>query len=231
MSDELDMLIKLNKNIVSQNNIIIRQNEDIINLLKKIADNSDDKGNGDDYVVMGENDERAEITTDVFKKPLDAGEVLTVTYSVNEELCVYKLSAKKSSELKVVPAEIEDEVGNYLKDFGSTNYEITLDNLTGNGTTSQFSIPLLVALESLNQNIPIESSIAILGNENDNNSFDFIENLPEVLRISIENGAEKVYLPINSAISVAQAPPMILEYLVFYKSGSDAIEKLFKKIE
>lgn len=232
MDNNFDELIDLNKRMISQNNMLIKQNEEIINLLKNLVDGSKEDGAGMEYVVMGEN-KNIEIDVDIsaFEDPLDVGEVITVANSIDGELCVYKLSAKKSDGLKVEPSAIEENVKDYLNEFDDINFEITLVNLIGNAPTTQFSTSLLVALESLNQNIPIKSGICILGNTNGNNSFEFIDDLSEILRISIENGVKTVYLPMNSAIGVVHAPPMIMDYLTFYKSTDDALNKIFEKIE
>ena len=52
-------------------------------------------------------------------------------------------------------------------------------------------------------------------------------NLPDILRVAIENGAKTIYASIKNSMAVLQAPPMIMDYLTFYKNDDDLLEKLF----
>ena len=147
---------------------------------------------------------------------LVSGEVLFVSNSSDGEIDIYKLSVKSCDEFNVIPQEIQSEIED---EIGIVNNEITIENLTGNGMTSQFKIPLLVAFESFNQDLPIDSSTVILEDV-------IFDNLPEILRISIENGASKVYLSLKNAMAILNAPPMITDYLEFYKTREHILEKL-----
>lgn len=207
MNDELI------EKIVSQNEILIRQNTQIINLLKKLAGESEKTDIGDDELASVSDEIDNEI---VFDGNLDVGEVLFVSQTLD----IYKLSVKKSEELKFFPPEIEGKIGEIT---GDSNLEIILDNLTGDGFNCSFNVPLLVALKSLENNIQIDSSICILDDLK-------YSNIPEILRVSIESGAKKVYLPIKNAIEVYTAPPEIFEYLKVYKTIDDIYESLFKEI-
>jgi hypothetical protein len=209
--EKLDKLIELNERIVSQN-------DEIINLLKQL--------NSSDEEITFEDDESPEEETGAAAKEvneyftngdLDEGEVLFVANSQDNQIDIYKIALKKSEELVISPSQIENEI---LNNFDDLNYEITLENLTGNSLTSQFKLPLLVAIESINNNQVIQSNICILDDES------FI-NLPDILRVAIENKAEKVYLSMKNSIAVLQAPPMIMDYLSFYKNKEDLFEKLF----
>jgi hypothetical protein len=212
MSEEkLDKLIKLNERIVNQN-------DEIIKLFKQLT--SSEVEIPSPKVELFE-EETETVTKDVNEyfanDNLNEGEVLFVANSQNNQVDVYKISVKKSDELSVFPSQIESEI---LDNFDDLNYEITLENLTSNSLTSQFKLPLLVAIESINNNHPIKSNICILDDEN------FI-NLPDILRIAIENKADKIYLSMKNSIGVLQAPPMIMDYLSFYKNGDDLLKKLF----
>lgn len=213
IEDKLDKLIELNEKIVNQN-------EEIINLLK-----GDDKG--EENVVVSpvaeepeDDDEDVPAVNNVSKffstSELSSGELLFVANSQDSQIDIYKISVKVSDELKVVPQEMEEETRNIL-DGG--NYEITIDNLTGNSLTSQFKMPLLIAVESFNEDMEIPSSVAILDDES-------YVNIPDILRVAIENGAEKIYLSMKNAMSVLQAPPMIMDYLQFYKNKDDLLKHL-----
>lgn len=213
IEDKLDKLIEINEKIVNQN-------EEIINLLK-----GDDKG--EENVVVSpvaeepeDDDEDVSAVNNVSKffstSELSSGELLFVANSQDSQIDIYKISVKASDELKVVPQEMEEETRNIL-DGG--NYEITIDNLTGNSLTSQFKMPLLIAVESFNEDMEIPSSVAILDDES-------YVNIPDILRVAIENGAEKIYLSMKNAMSVLQAPPMIMDYLQFYKNKDDLLKHL-----
>jgi len=213
IEDKLDKLIELNERIVNQN-------DEIINLLK-----GDD--NGEKNVVESslaeepeDDDEDVPAVNNVSKffstSELSSGELLFVANSQDSQIDIYKISVKASDELKVVPQEMEEETRNILDDG---NYEITIDNLTGNSLTSQFKMPLLIAVESFNEDMEIPSSVAILDDES-------YVNIPDILRVAIENGAEKIYLSMKNAMSVLQAPPMIMDYLQFYKNKDDLLKHL-----
>lgn len=213
IEDKLDKLIELNERIVNQN-------DEIINLLK-----GDD--NGEKNVVESslaeepeDDDEDVPAVNNVSKffstSELSSGELLFVANSQDSQIDIYKISVKASDELKVVPQEMEEETRNILDDG---NYEITIENLTGNSLTSQFKMPLLIAVESFDENMSIPSNVAILDDES-------YVNIPDILRVAIENGAEKIYLSMKNAMSVLQAPPMIMDYLQFYKNKDDLLKHL-----
>ena len=130
IEDKLDKLIELNERIVNQN-------DEIINLLK-----GDD--NGEKNVVESslaeepeDDDEDVPAVNNVSKffstSELSSGELLFVANSQDSQIDIYKISVKASDELKVVPQEMEEETRNILDDG---NYEITIENLTGNSLTS-----------------------------------------------------------------------------------------------
>ena len=108
------------------------------------------------------------------------------------------------------------KIRNIIHDY---NCEITIDNLTGDGITNQYNVPLIVANESLVQNTVIASGTVILDDE-------FFDNLSEMIKIAMENGAKKVHLSLKNAMSVINAPPVILEYLDFYRN----YEQIFDKV-
>ncbi len=244
VENKLKRLIELNENIVSQNKTLIAQNDKIIRLLTKLTGDNNDAVNintvvaENGEVVIGENltspdindkasvkqkeniKESSEMGNDNDNTVLDlelvSGEVFFVSNSSDGEIDIYKLSVKSCDEFNVIPYEIQSEIED---EIGIVNNEIIIENLTGNGMTSQFKIPLIVAFESFNQDLVIDSSTVILDDE-------IFDNLPEVLRISIENGASKVYLSLKNAMAILNAPPMITDYLEFYKTREHVLEKL-----
>lgn len=152
MSEEkIDKLIELNEKIVSQN-------DEIINLLKQL--NSSDEEITADTLPEEKSEAITKEVNEYFNNgDLDEGEVLFVANSQDNQIDIYKLGVKKSDELIISPSQIEKEI---LNNFDDLNYEITLENLTGNGLTSQFKVPLLVAIESINNNQAIQSNILYL---------------------------------------------------------------------
>ena len=213
MSEEkLDRIIELNERIV-------KQNDEIIDLLKELNGSEDNVNSKEEIELPIEEDEIPIKDVGEFfaTEILCEGEVLFVANSQDNQIDIYKLCVRQSDELKVSPSQIENEIRN---NFDDINYEIMLDNLTGSSLTSQFKVPLLAAIESLNNDEVIQSNVCILDDES------FL-NLPDILRIAIENGAEIVFLSMKNAVSVLQAPPMIMDYLTFYKSNDDLFEKLF----
>ena len=242
----LNKLISLNERIVKQNEKLIKQNDDIISLLKQLnGENEDistseditiDLGNGILFNEMGQvsndglifEDNNKSIPEDdnlvlnkkdtlLFDEELNPGEVLFVGNSENNAVDIYKLSVKKSDELSVSPSEITEEI---TENFDDLNHEITIDNLTGDGITYQFKLPLLVAFESLDKNVAVDSCIAILDDE-------VFMNLPEMLRVAMEDGAEKIHLPMKNAVATLGAPQALLNHLEFYKSIDQVLDKLF----
>ena len=247
IENSLKKLIGLNERIANQNDILIKQNDEIIGLLKQLngevedisssEEISIDLGNGILFNEMGqvsndglifEDNLRNEIPEDenlvlnkkdnlIFDGSLNPGEVMFVGNSEDGSVDIYKLTVKNSDELKVSPSEITEEI---TQNFDDVNYEITIDNLTGDGITYQFKIPLLVAFESLDKDAAINSSTAILDDE-------VFMNLPEMLRVAMEDGAEKIYLPMKNAISTLGAPQALLNHLEFYKTTDQILDKLF----
>lgn len=198
--DKLDKLIELNQKIIDQNNKIITQNERI---LKFIVPETDE-----DIVSQG--------SEFIFDSKLDCGEVLFLANSQDNQIDIYKLTVNVSDEFKVTPSELESDVPDEFRDL---NNEIIIDNLTGSGLTDQFKIPLIVAFELLNNNASIESNICILDDE-------IFNNLPDMLRVAMENGADKIHLPLKNANSVVYAPQQLLSHLEFYRNSDEIIGKL-----
>lgn len=255
IEEDMARLIELNEKIVSQNDEIIRlllklagedtnkdnslnnsevpgaEYEVLVNEGGEVLVHSDlsgislgDFSSSDESKQTDEKDDKKVLPDlglsddgeNLFDCELDVGEVFFIGNSDKENIDVYKLSIKKSDEFKVSPKELEEDIGNIIHDY---NCEITIDNLTGDGITNQYNVPLIVANESLVQNTVIASGTVILDDE-------FFENLSEMIKIAMENGAKKVHLSLKNAMSVINAPPVILEYLDFYRN----YEQIFDKV-
>ena len=209
-NSDLNMLIKQNEKIMSQNKILMEQNDEIIDLIKKAFSLEDET-----EIIDNEDS--------VFNCELGVGEVLTVASSANNELCIYKINVSHSNQLNVNPVSLENHVIKYLTDFDNMNFNVSVDNLTGYDSTVMFNVPFIIAIESLNRNIPIPSGVCIL----DSSVQDNINDLSEIRRISMESGADKIFLPLKSAMGVVHAPPQLLNQLVFYKKIEDIMDDLF----
>lgn len=201
---ELSELIQINKNIE-------KQNEEIIRLLKIIANEKKEEPPkpqidlGELYLsnealkkALGEEDKEPEVVENTWRigslldTSLDVGEVHFL-----EGSDIFKISIK--------------------------NNKTIIDNLTGNGEPNTFAFEEMIANESVNQNKSLEDGTVILSNEHS-------QNLPETLKICIEQGAKKAYMPIFTATQLVGAPNSLMELvkLDFYKNEDNLIEKLFK---
>lgn len=250
IEEDMARLIELNEKIVSQNDEIIR-------LLLKLAGegksrddsitNPEVKDSGYDVLVneggkifvdsalsginlgdfssseqskqMDEKDFglSEESGENLLDSKLDVGEVFFIGNSEDGNFDAYKLSIKQSDEFKVSPKNLEEDIRNNIPDY---NCEITIDNLTGDGITNQYNMPLVIANESLVRNEIIASGTVILDDEP-------YENLSEIIRFAMENGAKKVHLSLKNAMAVINAPPEILEFLDFYRTYEQIFDKLF----
>lgn len=97
-----------------------------------------------------------------------------------------------------------------------------VDNLTGTAMPSDFAVQELVANHSISKNMPVDDNIVVLGVEN-------AANLPEILRVCYEQGAEKVYIPWYEMKQLIGAPEQLMTMikLDFYKTEEELIAKLF----
>lgn len=125
----------------------------------------------------------------------------------------------------------ESDVGEvyFIEDFEVfrltvKNNETSIDNLTGSAEACNFAEQEMIANESIRLNQPIDAKTVILNTEQ-------AMNLPEILRLCYESGAEKVYMPWFSMTQLIGAPDtlMTLMKLDFYKSDEQLMEKVFKK--
>lgn len=201
---ELSELIQINKNIE-------KQNEEIIRLLKIIANEKNEEPPkpqidlGELYLsnealrkALQEEDEEKEEIENTWR----IGSLLDTSMGVGE---VYFLEGTDIFKLSI------------------QNNETTIDNLIGDGQPDTFTFEELIANESINQNKSLEDGTVILSKEHS-------QNLPETLKLCIEQGAKKVYMPIFTATQLVGAPNSLMELvkLDFYKNTDNLIEKLFK---
>ena len=196
---ELTELIEIAKNIE-------KQNDEIIRLLRKIADEKESENKP--IIDLGElylSDDKipeVERETPKIENRWRIGSLLDTTIDVGE---VYFIEGGDIFKLSI------------------ENNETSLDNLTGDGEPSAFNLQELVANESINNNASLQDGTVILSMEQS-------QNLPETLKICVEQGAQKVYMPLFASAQLVGAPQSIMELvkLDFYKNNENLIEKLFK---
>lgn len=209
---ELSQLIEIAKNIENQNNEIIR-------LLKKIAgeDKEDEQlrkykellsftpdfgelYSSDDAIEKIE-EKKAESEAEEVENHLRIGSILDNVHDIGE---VYFLEGKDIFKLSV------------------KNNETIVDNLTGEGEASGFELQEMIANETIKNNVSLDDGTVILNSEQS-------QNLPETLRICVEQGAKKVYMPIFSSAQLVGAPHYLMTILKldFYRSEDQLLEKLF----
>lgn len=196
---ELTELIEIAKNIE-------KQNDEIIRLLRKIADETETDNKP--IIDLGElylSDDKipkVERETPEIENRWRIGSLLDTTIDIGE---VYFIEGGDIFKLSI------------------ENNETSLDNLTGDGEPSAFNLQELVANESINNNASLQDGTVILSMEQS-------QNLPETLKICVEQGAQKVYMPLFASAQLVGAPQSIMELvkLDFYKNNENLIEKLFK---
>ena len=105
------------------------------------------------------------------------------------------------------------------------NNETIIDNLNGSAKPNDFALQEMIANESIKRNIKIPNATVILSKSQ---SLD----LPNSLKICIENGAENVFIPFSSLTQLIAAPDeiMTLIKLDFYKTEEELTEKVLKQV-
>ena len=189
---ELSQLIQINKNIE-------KQNEEIIRLLKKIANEAEDE----------EIKESAE-------------EELNEEYL--DENTLFRYGVDKSIEGEMAAGEvyfIEDK--NMFKLSVDEN-NITIDNLTGSAKPNSFALEKLIANESMKNNVSLEDGTVIISLDNSNN---LAESLKICVEQSAKKVF--IPVSASTQLIGAPQQIMQLVKLDVYKNEENLIEKLFNK--
>ena len=207
MSD-LSELIEIAKNIE-------KQNDEIIRLLKKIA--------GEE----AENEKLAEYKS-LLNNSIDFGQlnfqndkVTPAEEEVKEVENTYQIGTLLENDPDI--GEVYFIEGENIFKLSIKNNERSIDNLTGDGQPNEFNLQEQIANESIKNNMSLEDCTVILSREQS-------QNLPETLRISLEQGAKKIYLPLYASAQLVGAPQNLMEIIKFdfYKTEEELLEKLFK---
>lgn len=189
---ELSQLIQINKNIE-------KQNEEIIRLLKKIANEAEDE----------EIKESAE-------------EELNEEYL--DENTLFRYGVGKSIEGKMGVGEvyfIEDK--NMFKLSVDKN-NTAIDNLTGSAKPSSFALEQLIANESMINNVSLEDGTVIISLDNSNN---LAESLKICVEQSAKKVF--IPVSASTQLIGAPQQIMQLVKLNVYKNEENLIEKLFSE--
>ena len=189
---ELSQLIQINKNIE-------KQNEEIIRLLKIIANEAEDE----------EIKESAE-------------EELNEEYL--DENTLFRYGVDKSIEGEMAAGEvyfIEDK--NMFKLSVDEN-NITIDNLTGSAKPNSFALEKLIANESMKNNVSLEEGTVIISLDNSNN---LAESLKICVEQSAKKVF--IPVSASTQLIGAPQQIMQLVKLDVYKNEENLIEKLFNK--
>lgn len=189
---ELSQLIQINKNIE-------KQNEEIIRLLKIIANEAED----------GEIEESIE-------------EELNEEYL--DENTLFRYGVGKSIEGKMGVGEvyfIEDK--NMFKLSVDKN-NTAIDNLTGSAKPSSFALEQLIANESMKNNVSLEDGTVIINLDNSNN---LAESLKICVEQSAKKVF--IPVSASTQLIGAPQQIMQLVKLDVYKNEENLIEKLFNK--
>lgn len=203
MSD-LSELIEVTRNIE-------KQNEEIIRLLKKIAGEDD----GDDKLAQ-------------YESIMDFGELYLSTDKAEENPTVKTPQINNTLKIGTL---LENEIGvgevyfiegeNIFK-LTANNNEITINNLTGDSEPDDYSLQEMIANESIKNNLSLDDNTCIISKQQSSN-------LPETLKVCVEQGCEKIYLPLSASAQLISAPQILMDMILFdfYKNDDDLVEKLF----
>ena len=182
--------------LIRINKNIERQNREIVRLLKIIAGESDfvDRS-GYVFPEFPEEDE------DIYEDAKKFDSLLDVTCEVGE---VYFID------------------GDIFK-ISIENNEKVINNLMGDGQSTNFKVAHVVSDESIKRNQSLDDSTVILTDSSKGI-------LPQTLQLTYEQGAKKVFIPWNQMMELLGAPETLQRILklIFYKSPEDLIEKIFK---
>ena len=133
--------------------------------------------------------------------------------------------------------EAADTAFKYLKANGSRisgtlsttmkDYIINYQDLQGIGMTSKLALPTLIALCSIALGKPTVSTLAVLGEISISGTMIKVDDLANVLQVSLDSGAKKILLPITSAGDLGSVPAELMGSfnIIFYNSAEDAVFK------
>ena len=180
--------------LIAINRNIENQNREIIRLLKIIAGEADFADRSG--YVYPEFEEREEIypEADSFTSLLDVSCEVGEVYFIDGD--IYRLSVR--------------------------NNEKVIDNLTGDGETTDFDVAQIVSDESINRNQNLDDATVILTGSSKGK-------LPQTLEMCYNQDARNVFIPFDQAMELLGAPDTLQKLLKlnFYKNEEDLINRIF----
>lgn len=178
--------------------------------------------------IMSELSELIEINRNIEKQNEEIIRLLKIIAKEEDE--PEEIVEEEIEEEEVDPIEFPNEVGSVYFLDGDDIFNLTIknngnviNNLTGEGETTNYFLAEVVANESINRNKMLPEATVILDAENS-------QNLPEKLKICVERGAKKAFMPLYSMSQLVGAPPLLMTVLKvdYYRSEEELVEKLFK---
>ena len=188
--------------LIKINKNIEKQNEEIIRLLKKIAGEEENTETSEDDEKLKQYEKLLAFTPDL------------------GELYIEDNSASKKEKVEKEPVENRFRIGSLLDttiDVGEVYFIEALDIF------NLFDLEELIANESIKNNVSLDDGTVILSSQH-------CEKLPEILKICVEQGASKVYMPLSASAQLVSAPPFLMDLIQFdfYKNEENLLEKLFE---
>ena len=218
---ELSELIEINRNIE-------KQNEEIIRLLKIIAKEEDGELKKDSALDLTPDFGELFLSyKQDSQKAINFG-TLNQTDDEPEEIAESERELNRSLQIgslldnEIDIGEVYFVEGTDIYKLTIENNETTIDNLTGDSEPDIFALQELIANESIKNNSSLEDGTVILSKEH-------CDNLPEIMKICVEQGATKVYMPLFASAQLVGAPQNLIKYIKmdFYRNDDHLIDKLF----
>ena len=102
------------------------------------------------------------------------------------------------------------------------NNEKVIENLMGDGESTNFSIAEIISDESIKRNESLDDSTVILTDSSKGN-------LPKTLELCYQQDAKKVFIPWDQMLELVGSPDTLQRVLKlnFYRKPEELIEKLF----
>ncbi|MBQ0065225.1 MAG: protease Lon-related BREX system protein BrxL, partial [Firmicutes bacterium] len=124
--------------------------------------------------------------------------------------------------LKANSKQISQSISVNTKD-----YLLQVQSLNGVPMTEHLSLPLLISMCSSALKKPVQSSMIVLGDITLGGTINKPANLADILQMSIDSGANRVLLPMASAMDFGSVPPELMGKfnIVFYTTVEDAVYK------
>jgi ATP-dependent Lon protease len=104
------------------------------------------------------------------------------------------------------------------RDIDSYDFHVQIVDLMQSKGGSQAGVAFFVALYSLLQDKPVQSSLVVLGEMTIQGNIMPLRTLTEPLQMIMDNGAKRVLIPLSNRRQMLEIPPDVLERVdpIFY---------------